>query len=60
MDGMYDEQGRYIERSSLGEAVEALTLPPGVHVLSEESRLILEKAALRGSKLAARHIKRGS
>jgi len=42
---------------ALDDAVEALTLPPGVHLLSEESRIILEKAALRGSKLAARHLK---
>lgn len=33
-------------------------LGPGVHLLSEESRIILERAHLRGRIIAEKHLKR--
>lgn len=40
------------------ETGETYKLPPGVHWLTEESRVILDKARLRGERIAARHLKR--
>lgn len=56
-----NESDQKMARDLAHAAVEdRLGLPDGVHLLTEESRTILDKAHLRGQEIERRHLKRES
>jgi hypothetical protein len=56
----YSERWKLYNTTEGWETRQQAVLPPGVHYLSEESCVILERAHWRGQAIADRHIKRVS